>query len=156
MSEIQRILRDPNLVEAGIARHCRYDPNQLIIEQGREDRSLYLVESGVVRVIGHIELEDSRRIQPGLCDLREGEIFGELSLFDSGPRSASVVAIEACELLVLDAAALADHFDRVPHDGYRVLKWLFSVLGGRLRRADRRVADLFAWGLRAHQIDRHL
>jgi len=156
MSQIERILRDPSLIEAGVASRRHYDPNQLIIEEGHEDRCLYLIENGVVRVIGSVELDDSRRIQPGLCDLSEGEIFGELSLFDPGPRSASVVAVESCELLVLDAAALADYFDRTPQDGYRVLKWLIAVLGGRLRRADRRVADLFAWGLRAHQIDRHL
>jgi CRP-like cAMP-binding protein len=156
MSNIQSILSDPSLIETGIAERCRYEAGDVIIVEGSSDRSIYLIEEGAVRVSGRVELEDRRHIQPGLCDLGVGEIFGELSLFEAGPRTASVVAIEPCDLLVFDAEALAEHFDRYPEQGYRVLKSLFSLLNGRLRQADRRLEFLFAWGLKAHGIDRHL
>ena len=156
MDQVQQILRDPQLVVSGIARRCHYDAGEPIVVEGSQDRSLYLIETGTVRVSGRVELEDQRHIQPGLCDLGAGEVFGELSLFESAPRSASVVAVGPCDLLVFDAAALAAHFDRVPEQGYLVLKALFSVLNQRLRQADRRVGSLFAWGLKAHGIDHHL
>jgi CRP/FNR family cyclic AMP-dependent transcriptional regulator len=156
MSNIHSILSDPSLIETGIAERCRYEAGDVIIVEGSSDRSIYLIEEGAVRVSGRVELEDQRHIQPGLCDLGVGEIFGELSLFEAGPRTASVVAIEPCDLLVFDAEALAEHFDRYPEQGYRVLKSLFSLLNGRLRQADRRLEFLFAWGLKAHGIDRHL
>jgi len=156
MSNIQSILSDPLLIEVGIAERCQYEEGDAIIVEGSSDRSIYLIESGAVRVSGRVELEDRRHIQPGLCDLGVGEIFGELSLFESGPRTASVVAIEPCDLLVFDAEALAEHFDRHPERGYLVLKSLFSLLNGRLRQADRRLEFLFAWGLKAHGIDQHL
>jgi len=57
---------------------------------------------------------------------------------------------------VFQAQALAGYFDDHPELGYVVLKWLFSVLSGRLRQADRRFGSLFAWGLKAHGIDSHL
>jgi len=156
MSNIHNILSDPKLIEAGIAEKHLYESGDSIIVEGCNDRRVYLIESGTVRVAGRIELEDSRHIQPGLCDLGAGDVFGELSLFESGPRSASVVAVDPCELREFQAQALADYFDRHPEHGYVVLKWLFSVLSGRLRQADRRLGSLFAWGLKAHGIDRHL
>lgn len=153
MSSVQGILSDPQLVEAGIAERRRFEGGESIIVEGQEDRRIYLIEGGSVRVAERVELEDERHIQPGLCDLGAGEVFGELSLFESAPRSASVVAIDDCDLLVFDAEGLAEYFDRHPERGYVVLKWLFSVLSGRLRQADRRFGSLFAWGLRAHGID---
>ena len=156
MTTLHAILRDPQLVDSGIARRCEYAIGDAIIVEGSDDRIVYLVEKGTVRVSERIQLEDRRHIQPGLCDLGEGEVFGELSLFEGGPRSASVVAVEPCELLVFDAAALAAYFDRHPELGYVVLKGLFDVLSRRLRQADRRLGSLFAWGLKAHGIDRHL
>ena len=156
MSEIHEVLHNPGLAERGIAEHCRYDAGEAIIVEGEEGRSVYLIESGSVRVSERVELADAKHIRPGLCDLGAGDVFGELSLFDLGPRSASVVALEPCELLVFDAEALSVYFDRHPEQGYRVLKGLFSILNTRLRRADQRLGSLFAWGLKAHGIDRHL
>lgn len=156
MMNTRQILRDPQLVTEGIAQHRHFVSGETIIVEGSDDRCVYLIEQGTARVSERIELEGSRHIQPGLCDLGAGEIFGELSLFEAGPRSASVVAIEPCELLVFDAAALAAYFDRHPELGYQVLKELFNVLNQRLRQADRRLGSLFAWGLKAHGIDRHL
>ena len=156
MSDLHAVLRDPVLVDTGVARLQHFDQGDTIITEGSEDRVIYLVETGSVRVSGRVELEDRRHIQPGLCDLGPGEVFGELSLFDPEPRSASVVAVEPCDMLVFDAEALAAYFDSHPQEGYVVLKQLFSVLCSRLRQADRRLGSLFAWGLKAHGIDQHL
>ncbi len=156
MSDIHSILSDARLVESGIAERRHYDGGQTIIEKGSEERGVYLIERGCVRVLERIELEDRRHIQPGICDLGEQEVFGELSLFDSGPRLATVVSVEPCDLLVYQAEALADYLDHHPEFGYVVLKELFNILTCRLRQTDRRLGSLFAWGLKAHGIDRHL
>jgi CRP-like cAMP-binding protein len=156
MSDIHLILRDPRFVEAGIAEHCEYDSRAVIIEKGAEDRGLFVIESGSVRVLERIELDGSRHIQPGICDLHAGDVFGELSLFEAGPRLASVVAVQPCELLHFDAVALAEYLDTHPAFGYGLLKELFRILGDRLRLTDRRLGSLFAWGLKAHGIARHL
>lgn len=156
MSNIHAILRDPRFVDAGIAERRRYGSTEPIIEEGSGERGVYVIESGCVRVLERIELEDSRHIQPGICDLFPGDVFGELSLFDSGPRLASVVAVEPCEVLEFDAIALGEYLDRHPEFGYGVLKELFMILSCRLRQTDRRLGSLFAWGLKAHGIDRHL
>lgn len=156
MSDIHTILRDPRFIEAGIAEYCDYASGESILEKDSEERGLYVIESGCVRVLERIKLEDKRHIQPGLCDLGEGEVFGELGLFEAGPRMASVVAIEPCRVLEFDAIALADYLDSHPEFGYRVLKELFNILTYRLRQTDQRLGSLFAWGLKAHGIDQHL
>jgi CRP-like cAMP-binding protein len=77
-------------------------------------------------------------------------------LFDGAPRSATVKAVEECRLLVIDGDCLLGFMDRHPLIGYGLLKLFIGTLVGRLRGADERLFSLFAWGLRAHGIDREL
>jgi CRP-like cAMP-binding protein len=156
MTDIYDILRDPRFLESGIAQRVEFESGESIIQEGSEERGVYVIESGCVRVMERIELEDRRHIQPGICDLGAGEVFGELGLYEAGPRVASVVTIEPCVMLEFDAMALARYLDDHPAFGYQVLKVLFNILTGRLRQTDRRMGSLFAWGLKAHGIDRHL
>lgn len=156
MSNIHNILCDPRFIDAGIAERVQFDSGESVISEGSQERAVYVIESGCVRVLERIELEDRRHIQPGICDLSAGEVFGELGLFEAGPRLASVVTVEPCVMLQFDAVALAQYLDSHPEFGYRVLKELFNILTCRLRKTDRRVGSLFAWGLKAHGIDRHL
>lgn len=156
LTTILDILRDPALDEVGIAAYCDFDAGASIVEEGSEGRNLYLIETGLVRVSGQVDLDGEKRIRPGLCDLRVDEIFGELGLFERNTRSASVVAVEPSRLRVFDGARLAAWFDDHPTQGYLVLKALFGILNGRLRTADRRLESLFAWGLKAHGIEQHL
>lgn len=156
MTDILDILRNPVFLEQGIAELKHYGDGEMIVSEGAEDRSIYLIEKGSARVTERVELEDNRHIQPGLCDLSADDIFGELSLFEAAPRSASVIAIEDCEMRVFDALALSDYFEAHTELGYPVVKALFIILSSRLRQADRRLGSLFAWGLKAHGIDQHL
>lgn len=156
MHNAHDVLSNPELIQRGIAERRLVAAGEAIIVEGADDRSVYVLEQGLARVSGRIELEGARHIQPGLCDLTAGDIFGELSLFEAGPRSASVVAVESCTVLVLDAEKLSAYFDANPDQGYVVLKGLFGVLSQRLRQADKRLGSLFAWGLKAHGIDQHL
>ena len=150
------ILRDQALVTAGITKSNAYSVNDTIVSEGMDDRRLYLIEKGRARVSGRVALADGRHIQPGLCDLGPGEIFGELSLFDAGSRSASVIALGDVEVLEFDALALEGYLDQHPTQGYVVLKDLLKILTSRLRQTDRRWEQLFAWGLKEHGIDQHL
>lgn len=142
--------------DSGIVERVCCDPNERIICQGEHDRFLYVLESGKVRVTARVGIEGERHIQPGLVDLGPGAVFGELNLFEGGTRSASVVAIEDCCLLRIDAAQLVAFLDEHPDLGYQLLRHFFLVLDERLRKADHRVEQLMAWGLKAHGIEQHL
>ncbi len=77
-----------------VTRHS-YPRGTTILEEGTVGDSLYIVKSGRVRVTK----KDPRGRTVTLAVLDRGDHLGEVSLFDRGPRSASVLAEENCEIL---------------------------------------------------------
>lgn len=71
--------------------------NAYVINEGDDSSAMYLIKSGKVDVI--VNNEDGKKMI--LTTLVEGDHFGELSLIDGAPRSATVVALEKCEFIVL-------------------------------------------------------
>lgn len=133
-----------------------YGAGDTILEAGQTGSALHVIQVGTVRVLGDVELEGERRIRPGFFDLSEGEIFGELSLFDQRPRSASVMAVSDCDIASIDGMRLKEYMDRNPETGYRLLWELSTILGARLRRTNDKLFSVMAWGLKARGIEQHL
>jgi CRP/FNR family cyclic AMP-dependent transcriptional regulator len=69
-----------------------------------------------------------------------GEVLGELSAIDGQPRSASVLAVEHVEAIVIPAAAFRAFLERTP----RATLWLLTRVIARLREADRKRAEFGA------------
>lgn len=154
--EVLALLRQLCRDNPVIGRERVYAAQQVIISEGERDRRMFAVLSGLVRVVERVALDDDKHIQPGLCDLSPGEIFGELTLFEPARRSATVISVDQSVLLEIDTIALERALDEHPEIGYRLLKHLFQIQAERLRKADQRFGTLLAWGLKAHAIDRHL
>ena len=157
MTNILRdILEDPHFPEGSAwTRRCFHN-NDLIVEEGQEGGSLFYIEQGRLRVAGKVELEEQKHIQPGIWELETGEIFGEIALHESQFRTASVRATSDGCLIEINGAKLGLYLDAHPSLGYLFYKDLFEILISRLNRANHRVNDLFAWGLKAHGIEPHL
>ncbi len=75
---------------AGSARESAFPKNSNIIQRGETGTSLFLVHSGKVNVF----LLDATGVDVLISTLGRGSFFGEMSLFDGGPRNATVVAKE--------------------------------------------------------------
>ena len=127
-----------------------------LFAEGDTGSEVYLILQGSVRVVGNVDLDEQRSVHPGFSDLNEGQVFGELPLFDGEPRSATVVTLTDCELAVIEGDTLMNFLDAHPELGYPIFKELIHLLVGRLRQANRRIFSLFAWGLKMRGIDRHL
>ncbi|WP_446810188.1 Crp/Fnr family transcriptional regulator [Methylomonas sp. 2BW1-5-20] len=136
----------------------RYSLNagETIIRKGEQGNTLFLVEEGVVRVLGGAELDGNRRISPGLCDLGIGAVFGDVCLYESKERTASVVALTQVQLLEVRSDMLSVYLDDHPVQGYLFLKALFQAMSNRLGLANDRIEHLLAWGIKAHDIDKYL
>lgn len=81
----------------------------VVFSKGDRGSSMYVVLSGAVQIF----LPGDKDAPPVvLKDLRTGEYFGELSLFDDKPRSASVQATVDTVLLELTRSELAEHLSR--------------------------------------------
>ena len=150
------LLDDPKFSEGVYWYRNNVDANQIILHEGEQGREIYLILSGVVRIIGNVDLDENRRIKPGLSELSTGDSFGELSAFDNGNRSATVLAVSEVELAVMDGVALLRFLDEHPEIAYPIAKELIATFVSRLRQANQRIFSLFAWGLKSQGIDGHL
>jgi tetratricopeptide (TPR) repeat protein len=81
-----------------------------IIAEGDEGDAMYLISSGGGRVVKEVEGQELV-----LDSLAEGEFFGEMSLLVGGPRSASVFATTATEVLRLKSSDLFEIMKKYPH-----------------------------------------
>lgn len=94
----------------------RYSTGEPIIEEGKAGDAAYILVEGRCEVFQTVD--GKRR---SLRIMGPGEVFGEAAVLSPGPRTASVVAIEPVELLVIDRAEL--------HAEVNALKpWLARVL----------------------------
>jgi CRP/FNR family cyclic AMP-dependent transcriptional regulator len=105
-----------------------------IMAAGDPTDSLYIVISGRLKVM----MGDADGKEVILTILGPGEFFGEMGLIDDEPRSASVVAIEPCELLSI---AKRD-FKKCLSDNFEMTMAVMRGLVRRLREADRKIGSL--------------
>jgi CRP/FNR family transcriptional regulator, cyclic AMP receptor protein len=85
-----------------------FSANAKVFSKGENGSSMYIVLSGAVQIF--LPGEGDSRV--ALKDARTGEYFGELSLFDDKPRSASVETVVETVLLELTRENFADHLAR--------------------------------------------
>ena len=83
---------------ATIARRHKFSRDHVVFFEGSRSDSLYLIVSGAVKI--YRKAQDGR--EKILCVLGSGEFFGEFSLVDGQPRSASVATLQPAEMLSID------------------------------------------------------
>jgi CRP/FNR family cyclic AMP-dependent transcriptional regulator len=105
-----------------------------VMASGDPTDSLYIVLSGRLKVM----MSDAEGKEVILSILLPGEFFGEMGLIDDAPRSASVVSIEACELLSI---AKRD-FKKCLAENFEMAQAVMRGLVRRLRDADRKIGSL--------------
>lgn len=116
----------------GVSERQTFRHGEVIIKEGDEGDALFVILSGSVQV----EKATLDRRQEALMSLGVGECFGELTLVDRKPRSATVRALADTEVAVLRRDALDGVFARAPGIHRRVLENLVKIMAGRLRRVD--------------------
>src|SRR5258707_2010288 len=125
--------REVDVVRA-LATEKNYPKNAVVLTEGEMGDSLYMIQSGKVKVF--IGDEEGREII--LKILSPGAFFGEMSMIDKEPRSASVTTIQASTFLVLAHAA----FQRCVQQAPRIANIVMQCLAQRVREADRKIGTL--------------
>lgn len=105
-----------------------YSAGTTIFRAGEAGGAMFLIRSGEVQL--WLTDEDRRRVE--LAVLGKGEFFGELSLLDDRPRSASATTLADTDVLVIDREDLRLLFSQKPTAALDVL----TVLGQRIRHTD--------------------
>ncbi len=109
---------------------------QTIFKAGDPGGEMHVVLSGNVELF----IVDSQGNRASVGVVEPGEMFGELSLLDGEPRSASAIAIESTRTSVIDRDDLKLLFGKRPEAALDIL----ATLSGRLRRADLMLAENMA------------
>jgi voltage-gated potassium channel len=94
----------------GILRARTVPAGATIVRKGDRGDAMYLIASGSVEVDA----------STGKARLEEGDFFGEMALLSREPRSATVIAVRATDLLILDADDFLHLVDRLPVIGTKV------------------------------------
>ncbi|MGB0126199.1 MAG: Crp/Fnr family transcriptional regulator [Rhodocyclaceae bacterium] len=108
--------------------------NTCVIRAADRIDFVYLVLAGTLKVLANDE--HGREVIFGV--LGPGELFGEMGVLDDNPRSATVVAMSHCQLVVMGKT----DFRRFLLDNADVSYYIMRNLVQRLRRADRKIESL--------------
>ncbi len=123
-------LRDDFIVRlAAVMYELSFPAKHTIFTRGQEGNSLYIIVSGQVKV--HIG-------EKQLAEFFPGESFGEMSLFDAEPRSASITTLEPCDCLVLTQDQLYDAIEDTPEIAVNIIR----MLSRRIRDLNSKIDDL--------------
>jgi CRP-like cAMP-binding protein len=105
-----------------------------IFHAGDPADAVFVVASGRVKVV--ITSSDGKEFI--LTVLGAGQVFGEMALLESAPRSASVVTLSTVEVLVINRS----DFQRLLDSNPRISQRLMAILSRRLRRANAKMESL--------------
>ncbi|HEV8545126.1 MAG TPA: Crp/Fnr family transcriptional regulator [Candidatus Limnocylindrales bacterium] len=120
---------------AAALRLRRFRKAETVFHQGDPGDALFIVASGSVKVV----LPSDEGAEPAIVAiLGAGEFFGELAILDGAPHSATIVAVEPTEILVLHRDAFLGLIDTQPE----LRRALLASLAVEIRRLTGHVEDL--------------
>ncbi|HMJ92346.1 MAG TPA: cyclic nucleotide-binding domain-containing protein [Candidatus Acidoferrum sp.] len=112
------------------------EPHTHVVRQHEQGDAMYLVLEGELRVRMLIEGKEST-----LQTLEPGDCFGEIALFDQGPRSADVVANADSTLLKISQPAFQRLLEQAPDIAAPFLMSISKTLTARIRADNKRFRD---------------
>lgn len=101
-----------------------FAPGAIIVEQGAPGSEMFIIDDGEVEIV-----RSRAGIDKVLVTLGPGDFFGEMSVLENRPRSATARAKGACRLLPIDASTLDALLREHPEVAVRMMR----KLSGRLR-----------------------
>ena len=118
---------------AGSARR-NFPKGRTIVSEGEPSQSLYILLSGRAKV----QRSDSEGKEVILAVLGSGDFFGEMSLIDDAPRSASVITLESCDFMAINK----DSFKSMLLQSNEMCMAVMKGMVRRLREADKKIETL--------------
>ena len=137
---LRRVPLFSGLTEAQIERLAagsvrrNFPKGRVIVTEGEPSQSLYILLSGRAKV----QRSDTEGKEVILAVIGPGECFGEMSLIDESPRSASVITIDTSDFMAINKESFKSMMMSSPEMCLRIMAGLVR----RLREADRKIETL--------------
>jgi diguanylate cyclase (GGDEF)-like protein len=113
-----------------------------LFHEGEEGKELFVVRRGVVTAT--VGLPDGN--QQEVARFSEGDFFGEMSIFERAPRSATCSAGEGTELYRLTEADFHELIDHEPEIAIKMMYEMLRITGSRLENTSGFLGDMVRWG----------
>jgi CRP/FNR family cyclic AMP-dependent transcriptional regulator len=115
-------------------KHRHVGRGEVIVREGEESDYFYLILTGKAKVF--IKNSDDREFI--ISFLKTGEFFGEMGMLDNQPRSATVMAVSPCELLLVGKS----DFERFLAGNYEIARYMLKSFSYRMRTVIRKIESL--------------
>ena len=127
-----------------LRRFARDFPRDTVLfREGDPGGEMYVVQRGKVAISARVGA-----VEKVLSTLGQGEFFGEMSILNHAPRSATAVCLEDCQLLVVDART----FEAMVRASSEIAVRMIQKLAARLAEADRQIENLLLRDARARVV----
>jgi len=111
-----------------------YPKDAMIFSEGQPGEELYIIQRGSVKIV---KIVDNNEVL--LAVLKQGDIFGEMALLESKPRSASAIAYEDCTVLAVNR----ENFERMVGSQPQIITRLTQLLAERIWFIYKQLANTF-------------
>jgi CRP/FNR family cyclic AMP-dependent transcriptional regulator len=133
----------------GQLRERKLRKGHALFREGDEGEEMFLVREGTVLVSKSV----TGKVEQVLARFGPGDFFGEMSLFDQSPRSATIQAETDTALLALDRDDVNALIEVNPRAAAAFFQGLVQVFIERLRASGELVAEITRWGIEATGLD---
>ena len=116
----------------------------IVFEEDADGREFYMVTSGCIAINKNVAGGRKRN----LSNLRQGDIFGEIALFDSQPRSADAEAVEDSEVVIFSNEKFKALLKKNLVIAFIIQTRIIRVLCKRLRDTDEMLKEGVIWGFK--------
>jgi diguanylate cyclase (GGDEF)-like protein len=120
---------------------------ETLFEQGDPGGELFVVESGALGIA--VTLEDGKKLE--IAAFGEGDFFGEMSIFEKEPRSATCYAKSPSRLLAVKEGEFFRLIETNPVSAAKVMERMLSVTRRRLEDTGGFLSDMVQWGEEARR-----
>ncbi|HUX49241.1 MAG TPA: GGDEF domain-containing protein [Spirochaetia bacterium] len=113
-----------------------------LFAEGNEGNEMYLVYSG--RVVTTVSLPDGKTLE--LATFGTGDFFGEMSIFEQAPRSATCTTRDPSCLLALHEQEFFRFLTQYPQSAIKIMYRMLNITAGRLMNTGQFLSDMVQWG----------
>ncbi|PYN21655.1 MAG: hypothetical protein DMD99_19120 [Candidatus Rokuibacteriota bacterium] len=141
---------DPDLAAvADRLRERELRKRQVLFREGDPGDEMFIVRRGTILISKAV----TGKVEQVLVRVEPADFFGEMSLFDGSPRSATAQAETDVALLILERESLQAMTETAPRAAAAFFYEMVQVFMERLRRSTQQVAEATRWGLEATGLD---
>lgn len=114
----------------------------ILFNEGDSGSELYIIKSGSVSL--SIGISEGQRREVAL--FKTGEFFGEMSIFEHAPRSATCTAVEDSVLITMNGDEFFRIIEESPEQAIKIIYRMMNIIAQRLKLTSSFLTDMVHWG----------